>query len=77
MSRTFQDENFLVWEVYPSGSNFGFSDRPNVIFHCLTDRGLRARALRVTGDEADAERLVVTASAGELLELLKRAEDFR
>jgi hypothetical protein len=75
MSRTFQDDSFLVWEVYPSASNFGFSEQPNIVFHCLTDRALRPRALPVTGDEAGAERLVVTASPTELLGLLKQSRE--
>lgn len=73
MSRTFQDENFLVWEVYPSGAKFGASTDPFLVFHCITDRGLRPRKLQVTGDSADAERLVGKASAGELLDLLSRS----
>jgi hypothetical protein len=73
MSRTFQDENFLVWEVYPSGAKFGASEDPFLVFHCITDRGLRPRKLQVTGDEADAERLVGKASPTELLALLGRA----
>lgn len=73
MSRTFQDENFLVWEVYPSGAKYGFSEDPFLVFHCITDRGLRPRKLQVTGDEADAERLVVKASPAELLDLLGKS----
>lgn len=73
MSRTFQDENFLVWEVYPSGATYGYSENPFLVFHCITDRGLRPRKLRVTGDAADAERLIVRASPTELLELLNQS----
>ena len=73
MSRTFQDENFLVWEVYPSGARYGFSEDPFLVFHCITDRGLRPRKLQVTGDEADAERLVTRASPAELLELFSQS----
>ena len=75
MSRTFQDENFLVWEVYPSASDFGFSDGPNLVFHCITDRALRPRALPLTGDGATAERLVVGATSMELLDLLKQSRE--
>ena len=46
MSRTFQDENFLVWEVYPSGAKFGASEDPFLVFHCITDRGLRPRSVQ-------------------------------
>jgi hypothetical protein len=75
MSRTFQDQNFLVWEAYPSGSRFGFSQRPNIVFHCLTDRGLRPRFTVFAGDAADAERMIVAASPEELLRLLGSARE--
>jgi hypothetical protein len=74
MSRTFQDENFLVWEAYPSAAKFGFSQDPFLVFQCITDRGLRPRSLQVTGDAADAERLVVRASPAELLALLRQSK---
>lgn len=73
MARTFQDENFLVWEVYPSGAKYGASKDPFLVFHCITDRGLRPRKLQVSGDEADAERLISRATPQELLDLLGKA----
>ena len=75
MSRKFQDENFLVWEVYPSASRHGFSENPHLIFNCLTDRFLRPRALQHGDDEADAERLIRKASPGELIELLRQSTE--
>lgn len=73
MSRQIQDQNFLVWEVFPSGGEFGFSSDPFVIFHCLTQRDLRPRRVELPGDEADAERLVNASSDAELLALLQRS----
>jgi hypothetical protein len=75
MSRTFQDRNFLVWEVYPSGGKHGFSEHPHLIFHCLTSRDLRPRSAQLGADEAAAERRVNLASNSELLELLENARE--
>ena len=75
MSRTFQDENFLVWEVYPSGSRFGLSQRPELVFHCLTDRQLAPRFLEHGEHEAAAERTIVEASPADLLALLRQSRE--
>lgn len=75
MARQFQDENFLVWEVYPSGSRFGLSESPYLVFHCLTDRQLAPRFLEHGEHEADAERSVVEASPADLLALLRRSRE--
>ena len=69
--RTFQDRNFLVWEVYPSGGAHGFSDNPHVVFNCLTQKQLRPRFADLGTDEADAQRRVVEASDAELLTMLE------
>lgn len=75
MSRKFQDENFLVWEVYPSAGRFGFSENPFVVFHCLTDRLIRPRSLRLGEDNADAERAIVEASPRRLMDWLSASEE--
>jgi hypothetical protein len=75
MSRTFQDRNFLVWEVYASGGAHGFPDNPHAIFNCLTDLSLRPRAIEVGSDEAEAQRLIAEMSDAALLELLEHAGD--
>lgn len=75
MTRTFQDRNFLVWEVYPSGGRHGYSKGPHIIFHCLTQRDIRPRSLDRGADEADAHRLVAEASNVELLAMLERAQE--
>ena len=77
MSRTFQDEDFRVWEVYPSGNRFGYSENPALIFHCLTDRSLRPRHITFDGDESDAERAVGDASVDRLIALLGQAAELR
>jgi hypothetical protein len=77
MSRKFQDENFLIWEVYPSASRFGFSVDPSLIFNCLTDRQVRPRYVVHEGDEADAQRTIVLASQHELMDMLRRSREIR
>lgn len=73
MTRTFQDHNFLVWEVYPSGGRHGYSRNPHLIFNCLTQPDLRPRFIGGGGDEAEAQRLVTESSDVELLDLLEGA----
>jgi hypothetical protein len=73
--RTFQDHNFLVWEVYPSGGRHGFSDNPHIIFHCLTQRDIRSRYMEGETDEATAERMITEATPAELLDMLERARE--
>jgi hypothetical protein len=75
MSRTFQDRNFLVWEVYSSGGPHGFPDSPNAIFNCLTRLDVRPRAVEVGTDEAEAQRLIAEMTDAALLELLEHASD--
>lgn len=75
MSRQIQDQNFLVWEVYPSGGAHGFSDDPYVVFHCLTQRDLRPRQLQLGENEGEAERIVAQASDADLLGMLQRSRE--
>jgi hypothetical protein len=75
MGRTFQDRDFLVWEVYPSGGRHGFSDRPHIVFNCLTQPAMRPRHVELGMDEADAQRLITEATPQALLELLDRSTD--
>lgn len=74
MSRTFFDEDLLTWEAYPSGSRRGGSERPAIVFRCVTDRSARALYVDTEGDAADAERFVHTAPESELRALLARAK---
>lgn len=73
MSRTIQDHNFLVWEVYPSGGAHGFPDNPQAIFNCLSRMDLRPRATDIGDNEADALRLIAEMDDAALLELLEHA----
>ncbi|HET9985526.1 MAG TPA: hypothetical protein VFQ38_18130 [Longimicrobiales bacterium] len=73
MSRTFQDENFYLWEAFPSTGAFGYPDGPSVVFNCLTNRMLRPRYVEMPGSEPEAERALNGLSEPELLELLRKA----
>ncbi|HEU5210566.1 MAG TPA: hypothetical protein VFU06_14330 [Longimicrobiales bacterium] len=75
MSRTFQDENFLVWEAFPSGGNFGFDDDVRIVFHCVTDRRVRPRFVETDDDSADAARIILKAAPAELLDMLRRSHE--
>jgi hypothetical protein len=75
MSRMFQDENLLTWEVYPTGGPFGYTDKPFIVFNCLSNRMLRPRYVSTIGDEADAERKISLASNEELRTMFERSEE--
>jgi hypothetical protein len=75
MSRTIQDHNFLVWEVYPSGGAHGFSDNPDVIFHCLTHHDLPPRSIAIGADEMEAQRRIHDMDDAALLVLLAKARE--
>jgi hypothetical protein len=75
MSRKFQDRDFLVWEVYPTGNRHGFPDDASVIFNCLTQPDIRPRFASLGGDEADLQRRITESSDAELLALLEQARD--
>ena len=73
MSRTFQDSNLLKWEAYASGGPHGYSGNARVVFHCLSDRARRARAVVLDGDQSEAEKLVAASSDVQLAQLFERA----
>jgi hypothetical protein len=73
MTRTVQDRNFLVWEIYPSGGRHGYSRNPHLIFNCLTQPNLRPRWIAGGGDEAEAPRVIAESTDARLLELLEGA----
>jgi hypothetical protein len=76
MSRSFQDDNFLVWEAFASGGEHGFSENAHIIFYCRTDRALRPRVAKIGHDNnAAAERFLSSAKPPELLEILRTAPE--
>ena len=75
MSKTFTDDDLLMWEAYPSGGELGFADRPYIVFNCLSNRLLRPRVVENGEHQADAERVIVKASQQELLELFRQSRE--
>lgn len=73
MSRTFTDDGLMTWEAYASSGEWGRPDRPAVVFNPLSDTTLRPRYVELTGDEADAEALVLGSDEARLRELLRQA----
>ncbi|MGK7313184.1 MAG: hypothetical protein ACN0LA_13175 [Candidatus Longimicrobiales bacterium M2_2A_002] len=78
MTRTFQDNDLLLWEAYATAPRLGRdqADRrgARIMFHCLTDRTRRARVLNQDDDRTGVENRVANAEESELTELLNAAE---
>jgi hypothetical protein len=74
-TRTLQDHDFLVWEVYPTGGRHGFSENPHIVFHCLTRRDLRPRIAELGSDTGEAQRLLAELETGRLLDMLEHARE--
>ncbi|HEX6559507.1 MAG TPA: hypothetical protein VF021_08590 [Longimicrobiales bacterium] len=75
MRNTFVDANLLVWEVFPSGGDFGFPQDPQIVFNCLSNRMLRPRFVKHQGDEAEAARFVQNASTQQLRTLFETSSE--
>ena len=74
MARSFQDRNFLVWEVFATTGKHGFDENPNIVFQCMTLPESRPRVVALGGNEAEAQARVMNATDAELLEMLERSE---
>ena len=72
MARTILGRELQTWEAYATTGRYGFSEPARLVFRCLSDRSMRARALDA-GEKSDAERLVVRSSDDELRDLLDEA----
>ena len=77
MSRTIQDANLEIWEAYASAGDFGFPERSTIVFHCLSDRTRRARAIQRQADKAEVEHEVSALSEPELVALLAEARELK
>jgi hypothetical protein len=75
VSRTIQDPNLLLWEVYATAGRSGFPDHARMVFQCLSDPGRRARFLEREGDKSDVENEVATLPPDRLLEMLDTASE--
>lgn len=78
MTRTFQDNELLLWEAYAAAPRLGRDQEgrrgARIMFHCLTDRTRRARVLKQEDDRAEVENRIADAEESELVELLEAAE---
>jgi hypothetical protein len=73
MARTILGRDLETWEPYATTGMYGFSEPARIVFRCLSDRRVRARAFEA-GDKSEAERLVTMSSDDELRNLLDDAE---
>lgn len=77
MTRTIQDPELQLWEVYANSGDHGFPERAKVIFQCLTDPSRRARLVVRGGSKSDVETELATSTDQELLALFAEAEDLK
>ena len=75
MSRTILDGQLRRWEAFATTGEYGFPDRARVVFRCLSDAQVRARAVTLDGDKSDAEEVVSGRSDAELKEMLSQARE--
>ena len=73
MSQTFTDENLISWEAFATSGDFGFAERPRIVFNCLSNPDTPARYVDAPGDEADAGGQVMGYDEKQLRELLARS----
>lgn len=77
MSRTIQDANLEIWEAYASAGDFGFPEHSTIVFHCLSNRARRARAIQRDEDKSAVEHEVATLPDAELAALLEQAKEVK
>lgn len=75
MSRTFQDQNFLMWDAFASTGKQGFTNDPHIVFQCTTSPESRPRWIKVDGDEATAQSLLMKASDADVLALFDKSQE--
>lgn len=74
MTRTFQDQDLLLWEIYAAAPRAGDGRGPRIVFHCLTDPTRRPRVLERDEDRTGIEAHIADADDSELLEMLAASE---
>lgn len=77
MSRTIQDQDLQLWEVYANSGEFGSADRAKMVFQCLTEPSRRARVLHREAKKSEVEQELSRLSDTELADLLSGAEEVR
>lgn len=77
MTRTFQDNELLLWEAYATAPRLGRDQDERrfarILFHCLTDRTRRARVLEQEDDRTEIESRIADAEESQLIKLLEAA----
>lgn len=73
MTRTFQDADLLVWEVYAAAPRSGAGHGARLVFHCTSDPDRRARVLETDGDRTSAAKEAASVSDQELRARLEAA----
>lgn len=75
MPRMILDGALQRWEVFATTGRYGFPDPARLVFRCVSDPEVRARAVDIEGDKSDAENTVETLGEGELKEMLSAAPE--
>ncbi len=73
MARTFQDQNFLIWEAFPSTGPFGYPDAAYIVFNCLSNKTIRPRYIELKAAEPAAQKELQTIGDAALLKLFETA----
>ena len=71
MARSFQDKNFMQWEAFASTGKQGFSNDPHIVFQCVTKPSERPRWTQVSGDQDDAQAMLMNADDQSVLGLFE------
>lgn len=76
MTRTFQDDDLLLWEAYAAAPRAGEGHGARIMFHCLTDRTRKARVAERDEDRTAtaAEKRITEADDAELVGMLEESE---
>jgi hypothetical protein len=77
MSRSFQDPDLLIWEVYATTGASGAPDHAHIIFHCVSDPSRPACYLKQDASLAASQRTLAALSPEELRDLLGEAEPLK
>ena len=74
MPRIILDDDLERWEIYATTGLYGFPDGARVVFRCVSDPAVRARAVTLDGHKSDAEELVSSRTDAVLKEMLAEAD---
>lgn len=75
MPRTIVDSALQRWEVYATTGAYGLPDPARIVFRCLSDPDVRARAVTIEGDKSAAEETVSVRSDDQLRKMLEEAPE--